>query len=163
MWYFTGDEHYGHMNIIRHCQRPFKDTTEMDLMLIENFNQTVRAGDVTVHAGDFTWESNRKIAARIIECLNGDHIFIKGDHDNWLSGSCRQIWEKNIEGVYIVVCHYPMRTWPKSHYGSVMLHAHCHGRLAPLPNQWDIGVDNNDFKPVSFDWIVDNVLKKEVF
>ena len=33
--------------------------------------------------------------------------------------------------------------------GSVNLHGHSHGRLKPLPRQFDVGVDVWDFQPVS--------------
>jgi calcineurin-like phosphoesterase family protein len=33
--------------------------------------------------------------------------------------------------------------------GSVNLHGHSHGRLKPLPRQFDVGVDVWDFRPVS--------------
>ncbi len=36
MWYFTADEHYGHANIIEHCDRPFDSVEAMDEALIKN-------------------------------------------------------------------------------------------------------------------------------
>jgi len=34
MIYFTGDQHFGHANIIRHCNRPFSSIDEMDMHLV---------------------------------------------------------------------------------------------------------------------------------
>ncbi|KKL16922.1 hypothetical protein LCGC14_2490690, partial [marine sediment metagenome] len=50
---------------------------------------------------------------------------------------------------FIVVCHYAMRRWERSHYGSWQLYGHSHGRLEPIGLQHDVGVDNNNFYPVS--------------
>jgi calcineurin-like phosphoesterase family protein len=30
------------------------------------------------------------------------------------------------------------------------LYGHSHGKLPPIGKSWDIGVDNNDFSPISF-------------
>ena len=153
MYFFTADEHYGHRNIIKYCRRPFDDTREMDYEITKRHNSVVGADDIVIHGGDLTL-ANRIIAERYITELNGKHFFLKGSHDAWLSESAREIWEKKISGQPIIVCHYAMRVWSKSHYGSWQLYGHSHGNLEPIGKQWDIGVDNNDFYPVSFEQIV---------
>lgn len=150
--HFISDEHFGHYNIIKYCNRPFKSVEEMDETIIKNHNEIVSKNDIVIHAGDFTLEKKEK-AWEYVNRLNGTHIFLQGSHDYWLKGDNKhkQIWEKTIEGQHIVVCHYSMRVWPRSHYGSWQLYGHSHGNLPPLNNQYDIGVDNNNFYPVSFD------------
>ena len=49
----------------------------------------------------------------------------------------------------LVLCHYAMRVWDRSHYGSWQLYGHSHGNLPPLPNSLDVGVDNCDYAPIS--------------
>ncbi|MBV5347499.1 hypothetical protein JZU46_04700, partial [bacterium] len=56
-----------------------------------------------------------------------------------------------IEGQVVVACHYPLRTWNVSHYGSWQVFSHPHGHLDPIGKQWDVSVNNNNFYPVSFD------------
>ena len=51
--FFTSDHHFGHQNIIRHCQRPFGGAAEMDEELIRRWNERVRPGDEVYHLGDF--------------------------------------------------------------------------------------------------------------
>lgn len=155
MYFFTADEHYYHRNIIEYSNRPFENVWEMNSALMDNHNSIVKAGDIVIHAGDFTLSKNRKkIQLSIIDHLNGTHIFLKGSHDYWLKrDKPPQIWEKAIDDQYIVVCHYAMRTWARSHWNSWQLYGHSHGKLAPVGKQWDIGVDNNDYYPVSFDKI----------
>ena len=152
MYFFTADEHYGHTNIIDYCNRPFDNVHEMDKALIDNHNLVVKNSDIVIHAGDFTM--NRKygyVLQRYVNVLNGNHIFLKGSHDRWLKGKdAPQIYELKIVKTLIVVCHYAMRTWAKSHYNSWHLFGHSHGRLDPIGKSWDIGVDNNHFFPVSY-------------
>jgi calcineurin-like phosphoesterase family protein len=40
--------------------------------------------------------------------------------------------------------------------GWVNLHGHSHGKLKPLPRQFDAGVDVWDFRPVMLDEILHN-------
>ncbi len=155
MYWFTADEHYGHKRIIEYTDRPFETIQEMDSTIISNFNSVVSGEDITIHAGDFTlWKDQEGIYKKYINSLNGRHIFLKGSHDYWLrKEKTMQIWERKIKGKYIVVCHYAMRRWARSHYNSFQLYGHSHGKLEPVGKQWDIGVDNNKFFPVSFDMV----------
>lgn len=150
MFFFTADEHYGHANIIGYCNRPFESVMEMDLELIRRHNAVVSAGDTVVHAGDFTL-APKAVAERYLSRLVGTHVFVRGSHDYWLPKTAKRIWSRTVNGQYVVVCHYAMRTWEKSHYGSWQLYGHSHGMLPPIGKQWDIGVDNNGFAPVSFE------------
>jgi len=153
MYWFTSDEHYGHKNIIKYCNRPFVDIDENDETIIANLNEVVKDNDTVIHGGDTTL-ANKMTAQKYIERLKGKHIFIIGSHDYWLGKKKPPtIWEKKIEGQYVVVCHYAMMTWPRAHYGSWMLFGHSHGSLDLPGKMWDIGVDNNGFYPVSFEQI----------
>lgn len=152
-YFFTADQHFGHRNIIEYCNRPFDSLEEMDKELIARHNSVVSPKDRVVHAGDFCLKS-KYATESYIKQLNGQHTFLKGSHDNWLGKYWPlQIWEKKIEGQYITVCHFAMRRWPKSHYGTWHLYGHSHGELPPEGKSWDVGVDNNDFYPVSFEQI----------
>lgn len=152
MFFFTADEHYCHKNIIKYCNRPFNDIKTHNECLINNYNEVVKKGDITVHVGDFCLGSSKQ-ALDIINRLNGGHIFIEGSHDAWLKKAkfiIRQSWERKIDNQWIVANHYPGRSWAKSHYGSWQVHGHHHGNLKPLKLQYDVGVDNNNYYPVSF-------------
>ena len=155
-YFFTGDEHYQHNNIIEYCGRPFPNINENDEKIISNNNEIVKKDDVVIHAGDFTL-ANAEIANKIISRLNGIHIFLRGSHDRWMNKNFPDIYEKRFNQQIIVVSHYAMLVWPRSHYGSWQLFGHSHGKLNhPLMGkQYDVGVDNNNFYPVSFDQIVE--------
>lgn len=154
MYFFTSDEHYGHANIIKYCNRPFSDVHEMNKELIKRHNEVVAEKDVVIHVGDTSLRSKEEdVFGKYIYKLNGSHIFLKGSHDRWLNKLYHEIWQKNIEGIYVVACHYAMLTWPRSHYGSWQLFGHSHGGLTTYKKnkQYDVGVDNNNFYPISFE------------
>lgn len=75
----TSDTHFWHANIIHYCGRPFKEVTEMNEILIKNWNETVAPNEVVYHLGDFA------LAARAVETivprLNGRINLILGNHD----------------------------------------------------------------------------------
>lgn len=155
MYFFTADQHYNHKRISEYCNRPFQTVQEMDNELIRRHNEVVKKEDTVIHAGDFAFVNATYKAMEYFNQLNGKHIYLKGSHDKWIPQFALQIFEKMIERQYVVVCHYCMKTWLRSHYNSWQLYGHSHGRLQPTGKQWDIGVDNNDFYPVSFNQLKD--------
>jgi len=139
----------------------------MDETIIENSNSVVKKSDIVIHAGDFCWfkkyyvkDSNDCVAA-YINRLNGTHVFLKGSHDYWMPrNKSIQIWEGLIEKQYVVVCHYAMHTWARSHYNSWHLYAHSHKDLGLSGKRHCISVDNTDFFPMSFDQVKEIMEKK---
>ena len=57
MIYYTSDLHLGHANVIRHCNRPFADVTQMDKTLVENWNRIVHRNDTVYIVGDFIFRA----------------------------------------------------------------------------------------------------------
>ena len=53
-----------------------------------------------------------------------------------------------VEGRALVLCHYAFRTWNGIGRGALNLHGHSHGKLTPMPKQYDVGVDPMGFAPV---------------
>lgn len=73
MIYYTADQHFGHSNIIRFCDRPFKNVTEMDETLINNWNNAVSDEDIVYMLGDLIFRSE-KSASYYVERLKGKSI-----------------------------------------------------------------------------------------
>lgn len=80
MIYFTSDTHFGHANIIKYCERPFKDTDHMDETIIANWNRTVSPDDTVFHLGDVALGNIDKSLA-CVSRLNGYKICVLGNHD----------------------------------------------------------------------------------
>lgn len=168
--WFTADTHFGHANIIKYCNRPFSTVSEMDARLVGLWNATVGVDDVVYHLGDFTM-GDIHTAANLWQQLNGQIKIVPGGHDRrWLAGFARNYtsWTGHpVEvlpplvsleypalgnGKYpqvIVLCHFSMRVWDRSHYGAWHLYGHSHGTLPGYGKSMDIGVDSWNFRPVS--------------
>ena len=162
MIFWTSDEHYNHNNIRTYSDRPFASVEEMDEELIRRHNEIVKDNDLTIHVGDFSLiHSIETVHKKYVNRLKGKHFFLKGSHDRWLPANAVSIREDRIDGQVVVACHYAMRVWPRSHYGSWQVFGHSHGRLPPLGKQHDVGVDNNDFRPVSFERLKEIMATRE--
>ena len=156
---FTSDTHFGHSNIIRFCDRPFKDAYHMNEALIENWNRVVSHEQTVFPLGDFAFKNSQTRTAVIRQRLNGELILIQGNHDHPntlnLFDEVHDLAEVHIGKQRIVLCHYAMRVWPASHHGAWQLYGHSHGTLPELPEKktLDVGVDSWDYTPVRFDQI----------
>lgn len=154
--YFTSDMHLGHKNIIRLSNRPFSSIEEMDEEIIQRFNSRVTDSDTVYDLGDTYFKNPKYYAGR----LNGNIIRIKGSHDHDLKEatsprmlviSPKDLVDKYGDPVTITLCHYSMRSWEKSHYGSWALFGHHHGMLEPYGLSFDVGVDCWNYYPISID------------
>lgn len=81
-YFIISDTHFGHANIIKYCNRPFKDVAEMDSIMVKNWNETVSNNDMVLHLGDVGL-GKKEYIKNILKQLNGRKILIKGNHDNW--------------------------------------------------------------------------------
>jgi calcineurin-like phosphoesterase family protein len=77
--FFTSDTHYGHANVIKYCNRPFRDVEEMREVLINSWNAAVSPGDTVIHMGDFSFHE-REVAS-VLPRLNGTKHLVLGNHD----------------------------------------------------------------------------------
>lgn len=169
MIYFTSDLHFSHGNIIKHANRPFRSADEMDSVLIRNWNNTVSNEDEVYVLGDFTMKGP-EIAENFIYTLNGKIHLIKGNHDRFVDN---KTFDKTLleeitnykEMVYqntrFMLFHYPILEWNHYFRNAIHLHGHQHNHkdynLENKKNKllrYDVGVDANDFKPVSIDDII---------
>jgi len=173
--WFTADTHFGHRSIIRLCSRPFKDVREMDETMIARWNGVVGDDDVVYHLGDLTLGTKRR-AWHYLRQLHGHIVLVPGSHDRrWTRGLVGVMrdgatGERDVLVAHdltrralvpgqpdVVLCHYAMRVWPKSHYGAFHLYGHSHGRLPGVGRSMDVGVDCHDFRPVSLQTVVERL------
>ena len=170
MLFFTSDSHFGHKNILRYCNRPFSSVKEMDEELILRWNERISENDTVYHLGDFTL-GGHDAAVRYLERLGGRIFLQQGSHDNrWFDKdfgdgrlstipplcSVELPIQKSKHKQVVVLCHYALRVWDKSHYASWHLFGHSHGKLEPHGLSFDVGVDSHNFYP----WSLDEVVQK---
>ena len=183
MLYFTSDLHLGHANAIAFTDRPFADVEEMDRVLIENINATVRQEDELWILGDFAYTVNREQVRALRKQIACRHVhLVTGNHDKDYSldhifQSVQPYKELKTEYGKLVLFHYPILEWNAAHYGTIHLHGHIHstgayneanrhkrfadrcpGGHAPKREDlglwiYDVGVDANGFRPVSLEQI----------
>ena len=165
--FFTSDLHINHANIIEHCRRPFAHVDEMNSALLKNWNRVVTPKDSVYVIGDFAL-CRHEVANAFARGLNGTKFLVAGNHDfsnrkKYGAGApangpfqwVKDLAEIDVNGQKIVMCHYALLTWNKSHRGSWMLHGHSHGSLPDDKHarRIDVGVDCNDFTPLSFEQV----------
>lgn len=78
--WFTSDTHFGHARILELCDRPFKDVSHMNEMIIHNWNAVVHPDDKVYHLGDVALGPKDQWEA-IFSRLNGHKVLIAGNHD----------------------------------------------------------------------------------
>ena len=172
------DTHWGHRNIIKYCQRPFADVDEMNETLITNWNNSVGKDDIVFHLGDFAMGGFAEWS-RLLERLNGRIYLILGNHDMKTIGKGFSRFEHvamqmliNIGCQRIYLNHYPFLCYGGAYRNTWQLFGHVHtsgvqtgmdySRLNNLfPTQYDVGVDNNNFTPVSFEQ-VEAIIRKQI-
>lgn len=176
--FFTSDLHFGHKNIINFCNRPWKTTEEMDEALIANWNSVVGEKDIVFDLGDFAFATSGRWKD-ILQRLNGKHYLILGNHDvvRWPSDKTMQLFERveqqmiiYIDNRCIYLNHYPYLcyggSWKNPEQAVWQLYGHVHTcpnssgadderMIYKFPYQYDVGVDNNNYTPVSFKQVKD--------
>ena len=178
--WFTSDTHFGHHNILKFCNRPWKTTEEMDEALINNWNRVVSKDDIVFHLGDFAFASNGRWE-ELINALNGHIYLILGNHDcsrypgNRIMSLFTNVYSQvtlNIDGIQVILNHCPFLCYAGTYRKpqTIQLFGHVHSptkgldteRLVNLfPCQYDVGVDNNNYTPVSWQQ-VQEIIHKQV-
>lgn len=186
--FFTADTHFGHENIINYCDRPFDDAVQMDGTMRRSWNEKVPEDGLIFHLGDFAMKIGAAKAMQ--PRLNGSMIMLKGNHDKTefvrrvnstvvndlgitLENLVPEIIDLYVEdsdigavGMRMALCHYPMGSWNYKFHGSVQLFGHVHtvpgvtNYYTTQDKQLDIGVDNNNFAPVSYAEVLNYFTKK---
>ena len=172
--FFTSDTHFGHTNILKYCNRPFTNIQEHDEEIVKRWNEVVPEDGIVFHLGDIGFCSETYLKD-ILEKLNGKIYWIIGNHD-WrritkaiiprfeciTQQMVIRIGSHNI----VYLNHFPFLCYSGSNKENVyQLFGHVHSgplsnggfdisKLVNLnKNQYDVGVDNNDFRPISWESI----------
>lgn len=177
--WFTSDTHFGHKNILRFCKRPWDTVEEMDEGLIQNWNRVVGKDDIVFHLGDFAFAPNSQWK-KLIDRLNGHIHLILGNHDvtRWPGDKIMELFKGvynqlyiQIDNQWIYLNHYPFLCYGSTYRNNPVwaLSGHTHickikntgkdfERMSYLfPIQYDVGVDFNDYTPISFKEIKEKI------
>jgi len=155
--WITSDTHFWHKNILKYQpnERPYDNVRQMNAVLIQNWNAVVKPEDEIYHLGDFGF-CNVNQTVEILEQLNGKKFFIFGNHDSqmrdkkvlpffqWMK-DYHELKMPNHKGS-IPLCHYPMFSWNRMHYGVPHFYGHTHGSIPYVHHKGmsrDVGSDTN--------------------
>ena len=188
--YFTSDTHFGNENIIRFCGRPFRNAEEMNTELIRRWQETVPEDGIVFHLGDFAhgnahlWNDILSVLPGRKFLILGNHdmkwSMAKGNNlfpclrPNYMGHFefVAQQMTIRIDGQTVMLNHNPFLCYGGSYRDVWQLFGHVHSgsashtgldhpRLRMLfPLQYDVGVDNNDFRPVSFVEVKEKIEKQ---
>lgn len=175
--FFASDYHFCHANVIKYDERPFSSVDEMNDELVRRWNNKVSDDDIVMYLGDFCFNPHR--AQEFLDKLNGQIHFILGNHDRLkdilrLKGLAsvsdkKDIYVKddNAQRGYqhMVLFHYAILQWEKSHHGSIHIHGHSHQSMYKNPEMaWyykrrvlDAGCNGWNYEPFSYNEALDRV------
>lgn len=173
--FFTSDEHYGHANIIKYCNRPFAGVEDMTRGLIERHNAVVKDGDVVWHLGDFSM--SEKYVPVVLPQLRGTHHLVFGNHDKCYAYRTERVAaaqryiahgfvsvQKTAEVGGFLLDHMPYvsdsrhddqyNEWLPADHGRWLLHGHVHTEWKARDRMINVGVDVWDYAPVRIEALV---------
>jgi len=166
--FFTSDIHFGHKNIIRFCNRPFKTLKDMHESIIRNWNSIVTDADRVFVVGD-VFLCDPAEAKNYLDELNGYKILIKGNHDRsektmlW-AGFDEYHYDYTYEmrdGRRALVQHYPLpELLIKEH--DILIHGHIHHLPQMRGNKINVCCDLWDFKPIPISVIEEANLTRSI-
>lgn len=169
MRWFTADLHFGDEAVISYCKRPFQTVDEMNDALVRNWNEKVSATDDVYIIGDLIYGMPKGKVGPLLESLKGCKHLITGNHDHsWMDKTDTSKYFVEIddiktlkhEGRTLVLCHYPMLSWPGMHHRSYCVFGHVHNRadeglwwtyIRSNDHMLNAGVDVCGYAPVSFE------------
>jgi calcineurin-like phosphoesterase family protein len=175
--FFTSDHHFGHANILRYQAetRPYKNLHDMHVAYTEQWNRQVGPDDTVYHLGDLCMGGYHD-CVKYISRLNGKIMLVPGNHDKWFRDNMHRPPESasgykiqvlplihiaHHEGQMLVMCHYPMRSWPHSFYDAWQLYGHVHKALTPWGLSMDVGVDSRVGRLCAWDDITQHMAKQK--
>lgn len=165
--FIISDTHFNHKNVIEYCNRPFKNTEEMDRELINNWNNVVNEDDIVICLGDFCFGEKENIK-KYAQKLNGHKILIKGNHDRKKSlyieagfQECENYFIFPPGGLRfnsktVILSHKPYQNLPSD---TVNIHGHIHEKTLD-PDKYDINryfnvsVENINYTPIELQEII---------
>ena len=136
MIYYISDLHLGDERVFEKCNRPFKDTKELEIEIVNRWNKKVSENDVVYVLGDIA-EDNYLQAIEIFKELNGEKHLIIGNHDLKMLEKIKNAHIfKSIEfmniieddGRVVCLCHYPLMDWMEFSRGGYHIYGHIHNK-----------------------------------
>jgi calcineurin-like phosphoesterase family protein len=178
MIYFTADWHLNHKNILKYCDRPFKNVHHMNRIILDNYDNTVKEDDHVYFLGDLTMESSSSKSkfVNLFQDLPGHKKLVLGNHDKFKPFDYHDMGFESVHTLLNTSFNHIDLSLGTSEF--FMVHDPAYAYLpntvwlcAHIHNHWksqrtdnniiliNVGVDVWDFKPVSFGRVVEEICK----
>lgn len=171
--FITSDLHIGHALLAE--LRGFAAIREHDEEIIRRWNEVVTGRCDVYLLGDIGFRCSPGYLSSVIGRMNGRKVLLRGNHDGLATKAlCRERFERvldvfELKGyadhklsanhlIKIWMSHYAHRHWPSWNHGSVNLHGHSHGKLPPMKNQLDVGIDCTGLRPITLREALDRIV-----
>lgn len=155
--FVISDTHFGHENILtftdehRNVVRSFSDVDEMDALMIENWNKTVKDEDIVYHLGDVYFGKGHKV----LPFLKGRKRLVLGNHDNPKSDHLMKNFQKimllrHFPEFDCILTHIPMHESGifKVNYN---VHGHIHQKDSPTERHINCSVEVINYTPIAIE------------
>lgn len=151
--FFTSDTHFSAQRTLELSRRPFFNVEDMDLTMVERWNNAVGVNDEVYHLGDF---GNVEFA----KYLNGNIHLLLGNYerdgkssipDNISEIITDDVYPLDYKGVRLLLTHEPEKLQGKNGFG---LFGHIHARQTIKKFGFDVGVDAHNFTPIDVDTVL---------
>jgi len=131
----------------------------MDDVILVNYQRALSSDDDLWIVGDFAvcHSRNAQRLEYLLSSIPGRKRLVRGNHDKpWITKlagweSVHELVEINDDGTRVVLCHYPMITFPGARHGGFNLFGHVHNNWQGSRNSVNVGVDVWDFRPVTLE------------
>lgn len=161
--YAISDLHLDHNNIREMADRPYDTVEQMNNALVTNWNETVATDDTVLFLGDLAIGS-RKTQKEYLEKLNGNIIFIRGNHDDLTNQSNAGVIYDEIgfsqQGISFYCTHKPIHTTNSPKYN---LTGHSHNDRPfynPGTKEFNLSVEVIGYKPIPMEQII-NIIRTD--
>jgi calcineurin-like phosphoesterase family protein len=162
------DLHLAHTNVIEYCNRPFKDTDEMDETVIRNWNSVATEEDTVYCLGDLAFGKGSKEKLKLyLPMLKGRIILIRGNHDRETVTWYKRYGIEEVHGgeywVYqpnILLSHRPYPTKAPR----MNIHGHIHNNLQSIEPRnvyVNVSVEVINYTPLDLDELIEKVRRGE--
>jgi calcineurin-like phosphoesterase family protein len=174
MDWFTSDLHLGHIKILEGPRgKLFNSIKDHDNIITNNILEVTSPGDNLYILGDIFWKYTRDQIAEFFNKFKKRKVnihWIVGNHDRIRSTDHKAVVfigplkDITIEKQPITLCHYPMYTWNKSHYGAWHFfghhHSNTHGHkeikvFEESGKRLNVCCEFHNYRPISFEQIRD--------
>jgi calcineurin-like phosphoesterase family protein len=133
----------------------------MNMEIIRRWNERVKPEDTVFHLGDLCFKETKDITSKYwTDQLNGDIILIRGNHDNRNSAkSVIDSLQITLGGKLWNLEHVP--NFESTFKYNLSAHVHTAWKIKEIGDKifYNVGVDVNEFFPITIEEIMRNISK----